>query len=153
MQPWASHFRFLSLSFSICQVGIPSLQLMWLLWAWKEVREARGVCPGVDPERPVRLPATRLALCPEGEGQLGVVGWTPHPRVGAGGPPAIQMVLCVQVCAEPWGTELSAARPDSALRRAPTEGRGRGVLPFQGQEEKITAGNSGSAHQPNSPPS
>lgn len=50
MQPWASHFRFPSLSFSICQVGIPSLQLMWLLWAWKEVREARGVCPGVDPE-------------------------------------------------------------------------------------------------------
>lgn len=79
MQPWASHFRFPSLSFSICQVGIPSLQLMWLLWAWKEVREACGVCPGVDPKRPVRLPATGLALCPEGEGQSGVAGWTPHP--------------------------------------------------------------------------
>ena len=109
--------------------------------------------PRCGPRETSAPSATRLALCPEGEGQSGVVGWTPHPRVGAGGPPAIQMVLCVQVCAEPWGTELSAARPDSALRRAPTEGRGRGVLPFQGQEEKITAGNSGSAHQPNSPPS
>lgn len=154
MQPWASHFRFPGLSFSICLVGIPSLQLMRLLWARKEVREARWVCAGVDPERPTCLPATGLALCPEGEGRSRVAGWTPHPpESGQVGRLASTWCSACSIWAEPWGTGLSAARPDSAPRRAPTEGRGRGVPPFQGQEERVTAGNSGSAYQPSSPPS
>lgn len=123
MQSWASHFRFPSLSFSICPVGVPSLQLMWLLWAWKEVREARWVCPGVDPERPGCLPATRLALCPEGKGRSRVAGWTPHPpRVRAGGPPGIQMVLRMQCL----GRALGHGAVCSQARLSPQESAYRG---------------------------
>lgn len=74
-------------------------------------------------------------------GRLGVAGWTRHiPSQGGQAAWHPHGALQAMPAAEPWGGGLSAARSDSALKRASTKGRGSPVPAFKAKRKRPQQG-------------